>query len=66
MTDLAIDMHDVENYTHIGTKIELSNNVESYDFDIEDSYEPDLENFEITCDAGVKVYLCYSMHPCIK
>ena len=66
MMELAIDMHIVENSTPLDVGMELSNDVELHNLDHEHSCEPNLDNFELTCDAVGKVPLCHSMHSFIK
>ena len=44
----------------------LSNNSELGNFDAEDSYQPGLDDFELTCDALGKVPLHHSVHSFIK
>ena len=46
--------------------MELSNNIDLDDAIVEDSFEPDIEDFTLTWDSGGKVPLCHSMHPHIK
>ena len=44
-------MHRTENIMLLGIDMELSNNIELDNFDIGDSYQPDLDKFETTCDT---------------
>ena len=64
--ELEIGMKKAENRAPLGMVMELSNNIELHNFDIKDSHQLNLDNFELTCDAGGKAPLCHSMHSFIK
>ena len=61
-------MHDVENQTPLGIKMELSANidVDYFNHEDEDTYAADLADFEITCDAVGKVPFYHPMNSYIK
>ena len=46
--------------------MELNNNIGLDDTIFEDSFEPDVDDFTLTCNSGGKVPLYHSMRPCIK
>ena len=56
-------MEDIESMTPLGIATELSNNVLLDDFDLEDSHEPDFENFELSSDGARHAPLCHLIHP---